>query len=168
MKYLLVCMLTVLSFNIAAEQAWDVDEILTKLKSNQAIEFVNSIKPGDDWKVFDNLLKRIESGDPKWLEVGVILEDYTDAGISMGLSIAFAQAIKNNPEVVLAIMSEYDVSWSCSVPLIEPTKDVFDYFVNSTLSAVNKMDSPKLAMKKDTCLKKLNEAKERHIKAWAQ
>ena len=164
MKYLLMSLLAVLSFNVTAERVWNVDEVLTMLQSDRAIDFVNSIKPEDDWDEYESLLNEIKLGDPKWLEVGVILASYTDAGISMGVSITFAQALKNNPEAVLSTMSEQDVIWSCSVPLIEPTKKDFYYFVNSTLTAVSEINTEQLLEKKELCLKQLQQAKDRYRK----
>lgn len=155
------------AFTLAEEQ-WNVDDVLKKLKSDKAEEFVNSILPRGDWKTYGSFLDQIETATPKWLEVAQLLKTHTDAGASEALSITLAQAIKNNPEAVFGIMSEHNVKWSCSVPLIEPTKKEFDDFTVTTSMAVRKINKPSLAVKKAICLKELNSIKEHYHKIWPQ
>lgn len=146
---------------------WNVDEVLMKLKSEQSDTFVNSVLFEGGWSVYDSLIKQIESGEPKWLEVAELLRQHTDAGASEAIATALGNAIKNNPEAVLAMMSDFEVKWSCSVPLIEPSKQEFINFVDLTLKSMSKVTDENLNTKKSICIEQLNAATQ-YYKTWEE
>ena len=164
MKYLYALIaITFTSFSNAAESL-DINEIKAGLESKDAKYY--SYLLWKDWNKFQLFLEKVESGDPQWLKVGKLLEQYTDAGVSTALSLTFARAIQNNPKEVLQIMSEYDVKWSCSVPLLEPKKSDYDAFVKKTTIAVQSLNVLELTEKKIVCLENLEKARDFSENHW--
>jgi hypothetical protein len=138
---------------------WSIDDVILNLESNQAANYVTLLLSSPDWKEYEDLLSEIENGTPKWLRVAVLLKKHTDAAASLSLSITLAQTIKNNPSGVFELLSNDEIKWSCSVPLIEPTKSEFSEFITKTMAAVNSIENTKVASKKAICLNELSNAK---------
>jgi hypothetical protein len=162
MKNLFVTALILFPLFTNANPDWDVNTVLEKLKSKDAKEFVKSLTPENDLEMttYGSLLDKIETGTPQWLEVAILLKPYTDAGLSEALAITLAQAIKNNPSNLLSVLSEEEIKWSCSAPLIEPTKEEHENFIKLTLAAVSTVKESELSNKKQLCIEALNKSSE--------
>lgn len=161
MKNILIISIILFSSFASSKEQWDVDEVILSLESNQANNYMSKLLSSPDLKEYELLLLEMETGTPKWLKVATLMKEHTDAASSMSLSITLALAIKNNPSGVLELLNDDEITWSCSVPLIEPTKVEFSDFITKTMTAVNSIDSSKIARQKAICLNELNNANKR-------
>jgi hypothetical protein len=157
MKYILALTFIALGNISRAGDLVDIDEIATGLNSIDADTFTYYLFT-DDSK-FNYVREKIESGDIGWIDIGRRLEKYSDGGVGTDLAISFAKAIQINPSYSLSLMTDYEVWWSCSVPLLEPTKSEFDAFVERTIVAVEKLNDNEVSKKKKSCLDALFNAR---------
>lgn len=110
---------------------------------------------------FDTVLNEIASGKTAWVRLAPALSEGTDAGNSMGLSVALAHALPANPAAVLAVLSDDSVmqaSVVCGLPFIEPTPQEVTSYLSKAIPAVTHVhESPHLS-KRAACLSALQQA----------
>jgi len=112
------------------------------------------------------VIQHIETGDKKWLEVGVGLLSGSDAGATHSLQMALSEALVISPSEVLQLAPEYTIESVCS-------EDVDNYNTyeeavaknKKAIKAVSSIDDPRLNKRKKTCLKELNESP-KHLKSF--
>jgi hypothetical protein len=161
-----ICALTVIVLGSLsrADDLAGLDEIEAGLNSVEAHAYAYDLFTNDS--KFNSVLEGIESGNADWIRIGKHLEQYSDGGMATDLAISFAKAVQSNPSYSLSVMSDYEVWWSCSVPLLEPTKAEFDSFIESTIIALEKLDDIKVFEKQKSCLDALEKARNFSENEW--
>jgi hypothetical protein len=164
MKYICALTLIVLGSLSRADDLAGLDEIEAGLNSVEAHLYAYNLFTNNS--KFNSVLEGIESGDADWIRIGKRLKQYSDGGVGTDLAISFAKAVQSNPSYSLSVMTDYEVWWSCSVPLIEPTKAEFDSFIESTIIALEKLDDIKVFEKKKSCLDALEKVRNFSENEW--
>lgn len=105
---------------------------------------------GANW---DRVVRQIQTGDQKWIEVARSLRAGTDAGNTESLYYAVSYALLKAPEHVLSVISEqFPLEAICSVPDIEPSAAKVRSHVQEAKAALAKVHDPQLASVRDRCI----------------
>ena len=136
--------------------------LLKDYGAKEAVRRLAERDPADTESTFgdyDEVLRGVESGDPRWLALVPRLDPGTDAGTAEFLRIAVAEALPKNPAGVLRFASQ--LSWfryACGYPMIEPTKREMRAYFAMTIPALKAVHNPALAHSKHICLAELIKA----------
>ena len=129
----------------------------TEITKEDAIELYNNDE------CYFEVLKNIATGSEKWLDVGLALYKYSDAGFSEQLNYAFGEALGSNAEGVLLRITDQEILlFVCSGP--DGDDDKFDSFQNSyaeltkRVTAVQKIQNLGIEDIKNKCLETLNKS----------
>jgi len=106
--------------------------------------------------MFEGMCERIETGDPRWLEVARQLRSAADAAASLSLNYSVARAIPRQPERVLALIGNgFQTQDVCASPFIEPASGIAERYQREAIAAVERISDPKLSAAKSVCLVEL-------------
>jgi hypothetical protein len=104
---------------------------------------------------------QVASGDPSWIDAAKVLRRTTDGGMSSELHDAMFEALRANPEEVLAQAEpEFKLSVLCggrADPL--PTFQAAESEQASTIAAVRAISSKSLESRKNSCLAHLEQGR---------
>jgi hypothetical protein len=106
---------------------------------------------------FDAVLDSIATGDAALVELAPRLAQGTDAGTSIGLTIALATALPKNPAAVLRVLDDGPVLGTaavCGVPFIEPEPEEVKAYLERTIPAVSDVPEGD-ALRRAPCLDRL-------------
>ena len=120
-----------------------------------------------NWTV---IMNRIAAGDPAWIAcfTECILPGADgEAGDDIFLSLAYG--LQNNPEAVLLSGVERGVSMDavCSAPFDEPDRGFMEKYGERALSALRKIDKPRLLGARNDCIRTLRDSLGRDERAHA-
>jgi hypothetical protein len=106
---------------------------------------------------FETLLSGIESADPAWLKVAVLLRPFSDAGASEGLDNAVALALPKSPERILSLVGNgFNLELICTSPFFEPEKPgIAEAYERKTLIALSSVHEPRLKVLANECSKRV-------------
>ena len=135
-----------------SRSAAEAKALLDDIGSKGAGAVVGNLNSGNgsQWK---NVIGKIESGSPAWLDVAKKLLTATDAGRTSDLYFALSIALTRNAAGVLSMVgSDLPVDRVCSVPYIEPDEKTIRTHRIRVRTALQKVTSPELDSKKRACL----------------
>jgi hypothetical protein len=105
---------------------------------------------------WEQVLNRVQSGDPAWLQVAVVMKAGTDGGLTASLDQAVSLAIQNNPTGVLELTPKgFSIGTICQDRQIEPTPQQHAAFLLHTRAALEKISRKDLVAAKKACLSEL-------------
>jgi hypothetical protein len=105
---------------------------------------------------YDIVLEHVAEGSNDWLHAVAEIAPYTDATFSQGIRVAIADALVVNPTGVLKMIgSEEHFDEACGYPFVRQTETYMLQHKREALSALNRVHQPALAMKKESCRKRL-------------
>jgi hypothetical protein len=126
--------------------------LLTQIEHEGAAKVVKELTTGDEAR-WHRVISRIDTGEKGWLEVADKLLKATDAGDTEDLRIALAVALTHNPEGVLRMTGpDLPLDQVCTVPFIEPSKQVIANHKLKVRSALKRVAANDLDEKKRACL----------------
>jgi len=133
------------------------DAILEEVKKRGAKEVINDLW-SDEEKEEDSIIyfvsKKIESGEPKWLEVARVLRPASDAGSGEDLLIMVARALPNAPALVLNMIgNSFPLRDICTLPFIEGEPEIEKAYLNKTENALKSLQEPELEGVRWDCLR---------------
>jgi hypothetical protein len=144
------------STSLAQEDPHSLMQQINKMGARSAIR-----KLWENQGIWENVMKRIASGEEDWVELAIALYAGSDAGAASELRDAMFQALRQNPAYVLGRAEPtFPVSDLCggrSDPL--PTYKDAIAEQESTIAAVKTVKSEELNSKKEACVSKLEEEK---------
>jgi len=112
---------------------------------------------------WDVVIDEIWKGEPDWIALAPKLAPGTDAGTAESLGIGLAHALPVAPAAVLAAFESTSgdavgIERVCSAPFIEDTVKDVPAYLRAARKAVQRVDSPALALAKAQCLTALGKA----------
>lgn len=138
----------------------DADSLLKHIRDNTAAAVIKDLWGTTIWS---DLVSRVATGEPKWVDVAVALSAGSDAGATSELNDALFAALLVNPEYVLSVLpgepSNYNavaLSTIC-VGSTDPPDTYSAALAELKLaeSAIQQVRLDALKIKRDLCLKKL-------------
>lgn len=109
-----------------------------------------------DGKLFEAVLRRIESGDGEWLDVARQLKPGTDGGESESLDYAVALALPRAPSHVLPLIGAgFQVGSICTAPHIEAPLSVVMGHLRAVEKALSTFKTSKYASVRVECLERV-------------
>ena len=127
-------------------------------------------------ELFENIdiwllvMKKISSGEEKWLQVAVALRPGTDAHATETLFLALGEALVKAPNRVLALFSDdFSIEYICSYPDVNDprydTKDKNLKELEKRKKILLSLSNKKLKSVQKECLKKLEDSK-KEVSEW--
>ena len=105
---------------------------------------------------YDIVLEHVAEGSNDWLHAVAEIAPYTDATFSQGIRVAIADALVVNPAGVLKMIgSEEHFDEACGYPFVRQTETYMLQHKREALTALTRVHQPALAMKKESCRKRL-------------
>jgi hypothetical protein len=106
---------------------------------------------------FNVVLSGIESADPAWLRVALLLKPFSDAGASESLDDAVALALPKSPERILSLVGHgFDLKFICTSPFYEGEEPgVAEAYERKTLVALASIQEPRLKALAADCAKRV-------------
>lgn len=105
---------------------------------------------------YDIVLEHIAEGSNGWLKIAAEIAPYTDPAFSVGLRVALADALVENPAGVLRLIgSEEHFDQACGYPFVRQTDHYLQQHQKAALAALNRVRTPALAEKREACRKQL-------------
>ncbi len=131
----------------------DTSEVFAQIKAKGARATIQSLHGTPAWL---DVLAGIGLGDADWLQVAAELSEGAEAESASELQDAFAWALVNSPELVLAISLENKLYQDvCNGPPINfPNADAEAYF-DSAIRAMRRIEDPVLQPAKEACIGRL-------------
>ena len=110
---------------------------------------------------YDGVLRKLATGDQRWVTLAPALAQGADAAAAEGLSVALAEALPRNAEGVLKVLNSSRRALSparvCGVPFIEGTKINIGSYLAEATTAVSAVTSDRLQGAKAACLAALRQ-----------
>jgi hypothetical protein len=133
-----------------------VDDIYNMIKKYGPKSTVNQLSKRD-WHNWFTIEKNISDGDSEWIKLASYLYPGIDAGTSIGLIIALANALPKNPIAVLKLEdANISLKRVCSFPFIEPDNEFIKNYSESVIQALNSIDDEKVQIEAQVCKLRLN------------
>ncbi len=132
----------------------DPDSLLTELAHSGAKAVVRRLSCGAG-SLWDAVLQKIESGDPRWLNVAAQLAAGTDAATSEALLVTLARALVKNPVGVLRLAGSQtflSIEDLCGAPFIEPEPAYLRHYLNAAEHAVERLEERAIEEPRSKCL----------------
>jgi hypothetical protein len=105
---------------------------------------------------YDIVLEHVAEGSNGWLQAVAKIAPYTDATFSQGIRVAIADALVVNPAGVLKMIgTEEHFNQACGYPFVRQTETYMLQHRREALAALNRVHQPALAVKKESCRKRL-------------
>lgn len=151
---LMLCMSAVASEPLAL-----TPQAITKyVEEHGAKETVDNLYQDNDSRRWDFVTHKMESGDPRWLNVAKMIAAGTDAGTSEGLIVTLAIALPKNPKGVLQIIGttsflSYDTV--CNAPFIEPTPAYLKKYLRKTRLVLRNLKDASVEEQRVKCLSQI-------------
>ena len=164
MKMLPYCLLAAMACTptIAGESLPLTSQAITKdIESNGAKVTVQKLISGKHQRQWELVLKKIKTGDSRWLAVAKGLADGTDAGTSESLQIALATALPRNPGGVLQLtgtQSFLSLEDICGAPFIEPEPAYLKRYLTETRQSLNNLRDARVEQQRTKCLAEIEKA----------
>jgi len=101
------------------------------------------------------VLRMIETGDPRWLAVASGLAAGTDAATSEDLQVMLAKALPINPQGVLSLADSQtflSIENLCVAPFIEPELDYLHRYLAETLESLRRLKAEAVEAKRKRCI----------------
>jgi hypothetical protein len=152
-----------ISSAVLAQPPLDPDKILAAIKLKGAAAVYNKELTGNNWLY---LIHQMESGSPKWLEIGAQIQPATDGGPAEDLESAPGESLSRHAETVLTIaapripidgiceFSEETVGDKGYTTLKQALTDL-----DSRIAAVKRITNPKIATLRKQCLETLERSR---------
>jgi hypothetical protein len=122
--------------------------VIHKLSNDDAAE------PKNRW---NDVLHKIQTGSPVWLDVGSKLANGAQGGTIEDLWYSLSIALTHNAAGVLSRFgSTYWIESVCRVPYYEGSKESVSGYRISASAALRKITDPKPESQKEACLKSVN------------
>jgi len=139
----------------------NASEIIDEIQKRGAKAVVKAFYENCD--LWNELLRRIASGEREWIEVAIYLKPGADAGASEMLNFAVGEAIENAPETVLkAAVENYDLKEICCGPDVDDARySTYSKALATTkrrIEALQKVEDEALQQNRDKCIGNLQEA----------
>ncbi len=139
--------------------------ILNEIKIKGAGKVINDLW-SDEEKEKNSIIyfvaRKIETGDPKWLEVARVLRPASDAGSGEDLLIMVARALPNAPALVLKMIGDsFPLRDICTLPFIEGEVEIEKDYLNRTEKALISVQKPELQKVRWECLRIIHYFKEK-------
>lgn len=130
------------------------DAILNDIRDNGAKATVQKLTGGrhPQW---NSVLRKIESGDSRWLAVTRQLAAGTDAGTSEDLQVILARALPKNPAGVLALANSQTflaIDDLCGAPFIEPEPAYLHRYLRQARHALMSLNDASVEEQRKKCL----------------
>jgi hypothetical protein len=140
--------------------ALNPDAIAKDIDANGAKKTVQKLwgKDGGRW---DSAMRKVATGDQRWLDVAAKLAEGTDAGASEGLEVSLATALPINPKGVLKLIDTnplFTFDSVCSAPFIEPTDAYLKSYLTKTQKMLKALKDDTVEQKRVGCLTQLDKA----------
>jgi hypothetical protein len=140
--------------------------LLRKLEGSDGRHVVEKLND-NQWNF---ILKNIETGEKRWLDVAVSLHRRTDAGRSEMVALAVGNALVKNPSGVLhSAIGEISVESVCGYPDMsdhrtDSQQKVVGY-LDARIQAAGKVDDKEVAGQRDKCLETLQSTRRQVMSA---
>jgi hypothetical protein len=146
-------LLALLASSVAVASApVTADQLLRQIEAEGARQVLQRLWENEDQ--FGHVCGRIESADPRWLEVARRLKPSSDASLSLGLNYAVARALVINPTRVLKLINHgFTVDDVCTSPFIEPDPGVAERYQRRASAALRRPTDGDLEAVRKECLK---------------
>jgi len=109
---------------------------------------------------WEYVVNQIQAGSDAWLDVAEKIQPGTDAGSADELMIVMSTALAHNPARVLSMIGpKFPLEEICTVPFIEPSRQVIVNHKARIHAALKRVDSRELEEKKAGCLKSIDAVK---------
>ena len=134
-----------------ADSVPSADEIRRQIKTEEARVVLTRL-----WAtpaVFEEICRRIETGEADWLEVAQGLKPASDAAASLSLNYAVARALPVAPTRVLALINHgFSVQDICTSPFIDPETGVAERYQRKAIEALSKPQPSELENIRKDCV----------------
>jgi len=148
---LAACLLTLAGSAVAA--GLTPGQVGASLRAKGAKQTIGDLWNSEEWSAVED---GISSGDSAWIALAPELAPGSDAATAEGLGISLAFALPRNPAAVLAAIDMrgghiLGVGRVCGLPFIEDTEP--KGYRAEVLSALSRVNSPRLRERKQSCLR---------------
>ncbi len=151
-KRLLAIFIFDMAIVVAAEGAPSPEDIIARIQRNGGKTVLE-----DFWNheaEFEAVLRGVESGNRRWLEVAQLLKPFSDAGSSELINYAVARALPIDPQRVLRMIGHgFELEFICTSPFDEPELGVAEAYERRALSALDSLHDPDLKAVASECAK---------------
>jgi hypothetical protein len=137
-------------------------ELLGRIQKGEAKEILAQLY--SDETAWYDLLEKIATADPEWLQVANGLKKAADAGASVELDAAVGEALYNAPDKVLKnSLSVFSMDAICGAPDIDDTR--FDSYqlasheIDRRKAALEQLTNPELSADIQECIQRLEESR---------
>jgi hypothetical protein len=156
---LVLLLAAMLSTSVIAGGALTVnpEAILKDINENGAKATVQKLTGGKHPQ-WNSVLRKIESGDARWLAVTRQLAAGTDAGTSEDLQVILARALPKNPAGVLGLADSQTflaIDDLCGAPFIEPEPAYLHRYLAKAQAAVKKLNDASVEEQRKKCLARI-------------
>lgn len=150
----------------AASISWPshptVEQVEKAIQERGASAVVDELNHQEGTSAWESIEDRVATGNGRWLRIAQQLRPYTDAGTSESLDNSIAEALPKNAEGVLAMLGkdqskEFTTDRVCSgETFIEVSRTTLRRHLRAGITAVEKVNDPKLQPVKEACVAALN------------
>lgn len=133
------------------------ETILQDIDSCGATTTIRKLTCGSEL-LWNLVLKKIESGASRWLDVAGELAAGTDAATSEDILVTLARVLPKNPGGVLRLadsQSFLSIDELCGAPFIEPDPDYFRQYLIEAQNAVEALNDAEVEEPRVRCLARL-------------
>jgi hypothetical protein len=130
------------------------ESILKDIKDNGAKITVRKLMRGKHPQ-WGSVLRKVEAGDSRWLDVTKELAAGTDAGSSEDLQVTLAKALPKNPRGVLGLADSQDflsIDNLCGAPFIEPTPAYLHRYLTEAQQSLRQLNDATVEGQRKKCL----------------
>ncbi|MET3135289.1 hypothetical protein AAKU55_005597 [Oxalobacteraceae bacterium GrIS 1.11] len=154
---------TVLYASTSARESLELTpQAITKnIEKNGAKATVGALSSGTHGHQWEAVLRKIKTGDARWLAVAGVLAEGTDAGTAEDLQVSLAVALPKNPGGVLLLAdtkSFLSLENICGAPFIEPTHAYIKRYLAEAQHSLENLKDVKVEQQKVKCLAKIQDA----------